>query len=280
MASVRRPVPEQLLRILVIGAHPDDCEVKCGGTAAKWSAAGHVVRFVSATDGQTGHHQQAGAVLAQRRMAEAKSAAEVIGIESQVLAIPNGQIEPSLAYRAVFIRLIREFMPDLVLTHRPNDYHPDHRYTSQLVQDAAYTVTVPNNVAAVPALRTNPVIAYLADDFRKPCPLEPDVIIAIDDVIDTKVEMMHRHASQMYEWIPWHQGVLDQVPADEDGRRKWLFGQRTPPDAQRADRYRDKLIDRYGEQRGRSIRFAEMFEICEYGAQPDDAMLARLFGGM
>ena len=273
-------MPDTPLRILAIGAHPDDCEVKCGGTAAKWAARGDTVRFVSATDGQTGHHEMAGAALARRRMAEAKAAAGMIGIESKVLPIPNGQIEPSLAYRSLFIRLIRQFNPDLVLTHRPNDYHPDHRYTSQLVQDAAYTVTVPNNTASVPALRHNPVMAYLADDFRKPSPFQPDVVIAIDDVIDTKIEMIHRHTSQMYEWIPWHQGILGQVPSDDGGRRKWLFQQRTPPDAERADRYRDKLIDRYGDRKGRSVKYAEPFEICEYGAQPDESQFERLFGGL
>ena len=268
------------LRILVIGAHPDDCEVKCAGTSAKWVRRGHVVRFVSATDGQTGHHEQAGAALAQRRIAEAKAAAGVIGVESLVLPIPNGQIEANLIYRSMFIHLLREFEPDFVITHRPNDYPPDHRYTSQLVQDAAYIMTVPNNVAAVPALRRNPVIAYMADDFRKPYPFQADAAVAIDDVIDLKIGALHCHVSQMYEWVPWHEGKLDQVPADDAGRRKWLFDARTPPDAQRADRNRDKLVERYGREKGGSIRFAEVFEFCEYGSQPDDAMLERLFGGL
>ena len=191
-------------RILVIGAHPDDCEIKTGGTASLWAKAGFVVRFVSATNGVSGHHAIGGIELVTRRVAEAKKAAKIIGIESQVLDVTNGEIIPTLFYRKLFIKLIREFDPDLILTHRPNDYHPDHRYTSQLVQDASYVVTVPNYVPTVKALRRMPVIAYLSDNFQKPIPFQPDVVVDIDKTLETKVDMMHCHVSQFYEWIPWN----------------------------------------------------------------------------
>ena len=271
---------KEKLRILAIGAHPDDCEVDAGGTAALWVAAGHTVRFVSATNGQTGHHVQGGAQLAQRRIAEAAAAAEVLGVESQVLPIPNGQIEPTLHYRSMFIRLIREFHPDLVITHRPNDYHPDHRYTSQLVQDSAYLVTVPNNVPETPALRTNPVMAYCYDDFRKPLPFQPDVVGATDSVIAKKFDALHCHTSQMYEWIPFSQGKAEEVPAGEAERRAWLFEQRASRDAAVADRFRDALIARYGKAKGSAVRYAEAFEGCEYGMKMDAAQIDRLFGGL
>lgn len=271
---------QERLRILAIGAHPDDCEVSLGGTAALWAAAGHTVRFVSATNGQTGHHLQAGAQLTQRRMAEAAEAAKVLGVESQVLPIPNGQIEPTLVYRRMFIRLIREFRPDLVITHRPNDYHPDHRYTSQLVQDSAYLVMVPNNVPETPPLRYNPVMAYCCDDFRKPTPFVPDVVIAIDSVIERKLDALHRHASQMYEWIPWTQGRLEEVPPDEPGRRAWLKSQRAGRDERTAERFREQLIARYGPEKGAAVRYAEAFEACEYGTRLDAEQIHRLFGGL
>ena len=273
-------MPDKTLRILAIGAHPDDCEVKCGAAAAMWSAAGHTVRFVSATNGETGHQVQGGAQLAQRRVAEARAAADVLGAESLVLPIPNGQLEPNLIYRRLFIRVIREFAPDLVLTHRPNDYHPDHRYTSQLVQDSAYIVTVPNTAAETPALRYNPVMAYFSDTFRKPCPFEPSVVIATDSAIDRKIDALHCHTSQMYEWLPWTAGRLDEVPAGEAERRAWLFEWRSGRDAAVAERFREMLIARYGRETGSAAGYAEAFEGCEYGAPLDDAQIERLFAGL
>lgn len=271
---------DRKLRILVIGAHPDDCEVAVGGTAALWTAAGHKVHFVSATNGETGHHVQAGAQLVRRRMAEVKAAARILGADSRVLPIPNGQITPTLTHRRTFIRLIRELRPDLIITHRPNDYHPDHRYTSQLVQDAAYLVMVPNNSPETPPLRYMPVIAYCRDDFRRPYPFAPDVVIATDSVVQKKFDAIHCHASQMYEWIPWTRGKTDSVPAGDAERRAWLFGERGPAEEAVADRFRDALIARYGEQKGAAVRYAEAFEGCEYGAKLDETQIERLFGGL
>ena len=268
------------LRIMIIGAHPDDCEVKCGGTAAKWAAQGHTVRFVSATNGQTGHHDQGGRTLTVRRIAEARAAAAVIGIESQVLPIPNGQIEPNLPYRWMIIRLIREFKPDLLITHRPNDYHPDHRYTSQLVQDSSYQITVPNAVPETPHLNYQPVMLYMSDTFKKPYPFSPEVVIDIDDTIDTKIEMLHQHTSQMYEFLPYNRNILDQVPADKSLRKAWLKEERAPNSARTADRHRGRLVERYGQDRGAAVVYAEAFESYEYGAALDDEQIEKFFGGM
>jgi LmbE family N-acetylglucosaminyl deacetylase len=254
-------------RILVIGAHPDDCEIKAGGTAAQWAAAGHVVKFVSATNGGTGHHAIGGVELVGRRIQEAKNSAKIIGIQFEMMEATNGDLEPTLSNRKLFIKLIRDFKPDLVLTHRPNDYHPDHRYTSQLVQDSAYVVTVPNNLPTTPALRYNPVIAYLSDQFQKPIPLMPDVVVAIDDVLETKVDMMHCHVSQFYEWIPYNQQVEEQCPKGDRERREWLRGQRIAYDEDCANRYREKLIELYGKKKGSKVKYAEAFEICEYGSK-------------
>jgi LmbE family N-acetylglucosaminyl deacetylase len=269
------------LRIMVIGAHPDDCEFRCGGVAALWAQRGHRVSFVSVTNGQSGHHELGGAHLVARRTAEAQAAAAVIGIESRILPIPDGHLEPRLDYRLMLIRLIRQFQADLVITHRPNDYHPDHRYTSQLVQDSAFSLTVPHIAPEVPALRKNPVVLYFWDPFQKPAPFQADVVIDVEPVLDTKVEMLHRHESQMYEWLPWLDGVLDQVPRDQTQRKQWLrdhYLRGASPAT--ADLYRQNLIARYGQSRGASIREAEAFEICEYGAKFDAAQSQRFFGGM
>lgn len=256
----------QRLRILVFGAHPDDCDIKAGGVAAKYVRQGHYVRFVSMTNGDAGHHEIGGVELARRRRAEAEAAGRVIGVDYQVLDNHDGELMPTLENRRQVIRIIREVQPDLIMAPRPNDYHPDHRYTSQLVQDAAYMVTVPNVVALTEHLPRNPVIVYVSDHFQKPYPFTPDVAVGIDDVIELKLDMLHCHTSQMYEWLPFNAGVLHEVPQDERARRAWLAERRLPGFRAIADRYRDLLIKLYGEERGRRIQYAEAFEACEYGA--------------
>lgn len=265
------------VRLLVVGAHPDDADVKAAGLAAKYARAGHDVKFVSLTNGDAGHHEIGGVELARRRRREARAAADVIGIEYEVVDNHDGELEPTLENRKKVIRLIRRFDPDLVLTHRPNDYHPDHRYTSILVQDSAYMVTVPNVCTDVPPLEDDPVIAYLSDDFRKPYPFEPDAVVAIDDVIDEKVQMLHRHESQVYEWLAYSSGRVDEVPESENDRLDWLKSRWLPRFGEVADRFRDELVDRYGDDRGRSIEFAEAFESCEYGASLTKERTEELF---
>jgi LmbE family N-acetylglucosaminyl deacetylase len=270
-------MPEQSLRLLIIGAHPDDADYHAGGTAALYRAAGHVVKMVSLTNGNAGHHLQSGPQLARRRRAEASAAGAVIGASYDVLDTNDGELLPTLDKRLEVIRLIRAFRPDLVLTHRPNDYHPDHRYTSQLVQDAAYMVTVPAIAADAPHLERNPVIAYLADDFQKPYPFQPAVVVDVGGVMDKIVAMLHCHASQFYEWLPYNGGYLDQVPADEDSRRAWLAEQTRARLQLRAAHSRGFLHREHGPERGPTVAYAEAFEACEYGAPLDEAARRRLF---
>jgi LmbE family N-acetylglucosaminyl deacetylase len=194
------------LRIIAIGAHPDDCDIRAGGVAAKWAALGHKVRFVAVTNGDAGHMSEGGGQLAMRRRKEAEESARRLGIEYVVLDNHDGELLPDLRVREQLIRQIRQWQADLVLAPRPNDYHPDHRYTGVLVQDAAFMVTVPNVTPDTPALRKNPVFMYFEDGFQKPAPFRPDVAIPIDDVIDRKVDALDAHVSQMYEWLPWHDG--------------------------------------------------------------------------
>lgn len=258
------------LRVLMIGAHPDDCELKTGGIAIKYRSRGHTVKFVSATMGDAGHHEQGGNVLARRREKEAQQAAALVGIESQVLDISDLRLVADLATREKFITLIREFRPDLIFTHRPNDYHPDHRYTSLLVQDSSYAVIVPNVLPLVAPLSTQPVIVYMNDFFTRPNELRPDVVLDIDDVFDTKLRMIHCHTSQMYEWLPWTNKTLNNVPQEEDQRLQWLSDQMQQRFGRTAERFRSRLIETYGESQGNKVRCAEAFEISEYGRQLDE----------
>lgn len=265
--------------VLVVGAHPDDCDIKAGGAALKWARAGGQVKFVSLTNGAAGHHEIGGVELAKRRRAEAQAAAEVLGIDYEVHDVTDGELEPSLPGRKHLIRTIREFQPDLVLTHRPNDYHPDHRYTSTLVQDSAYMVTVPNVCTDTEALPYNPVMAYLGDDFHKPYPHQADAVVAIDDVIEEKLDALDQHESQFYEWLPYNDGVYEAVPGDPADRREWLASEYIDHWFVDGDGYSDELRDRYDAETAHSTRHVEVFEACEYGAQllPDefDALFPR-----
>jgi LmbE family N-acetylglucosaminyl deacetylase len=265
------------LRLLIIGAHPDDADYAAGGTAALYRTAGHVVQMVSLTNGDAGHQTLRGPELAQRRKAEAAAAGAVIGASYLVLDNHDGQLLPTLENRAAVIRLIRSFQPDLVLTHRPNDYHPDHRYTSQLVQDAAYMVTVPAVVPEVRHLPQDPVIAYLPDDFQKPCPFQPSVVVDVGPVLDRIVAMLHCHQSQFYEWLPYNGRMLDRVPADDRARRSWLEEQVWARLRARADKYRGLIGLVFGAERAAGVEYLEAFEACEYGAPLDEAARRRLF---
>lgn len=266
------------LRLLIIGAHPDDADYHAGGLAAYYRSNDHEVKMVSLTNGDAGHHVIRGPQLAQRRKREAAAAGALIGATYDVFDNHDGLLQPTLENRFQVIRLIRSFKPDLVLTHRPNDYHPDHRYTSILVQDAAYMVMVPAIVPDTPHLARNPVIAYLPDEFQKPYPFRPDVAVDVGPMMERIVDMLHCHESQFYEWLPYNTGCLDKVPGTHAARRGWLAAQVEARLRRQADRYRGKLIQIYGPERGPKVEFAEGFEACEYGAPLDEPALKRLFG--
>ena len=270
----RAPSTDGKLNVIAFGAHPDDCDQRAGGVAAKYAALGHRVRFVSVTNGDAGHQTEGGGALAARRRAEAREAGRRIGIEYVVLDNHDGQLTPTVDVREQIIRQIRQWNADLVLAPRPNDYHPDHRYTGVLVQDAAYMVVVPNIASDTPALRKNPVFMYFEDGFEKPAPFRPDVAVSIDEVIEKKIDMLDAHVSQMYEWLPWVANALEKVPADAAARRRWLreTAAETPTPAVKA-----ALVKWYGAEKGNAIRNAEAFEICEYGTRPDEATIRKLF---
>lgn len=209
-------------RILVLGAHPDDAEFHAGGFLARHAARGASIRAVSVTDGRCGHHEIAPPDLVRIRREEAREAGQVIGADFVTWDFPDGGLVADLGLRSAIIREIRSFEPDLVLTHRVWDYHPDHRAVGQAVQDASYLVTVPHIAADAPALRRDPVVAFMIDHFTRPIPFQADVLLDVSAELELIIRMLASHASQFFEWLPYHDGLLNSLPDSELQRIDWL----------------------------------------------------------
>ena len=236
------------------------------------------MKFVAVTNGDIGHWRESGRALAIRRKGEVEKAAKILGITVEVLDIHDGELLPTLENRRKITRLIRGWQADLVLSHRPNDYHPDHRYTGVLVQDAAYMVTVPRFCPETPVLKENPVFMYYPDHFQKPNPFRPDVVVDIDSVLEKKIDALSVMESQFYEGGA--NGSADLMPADPEkrkARQQQVRDGLAKRNASLAEQFRAKLIDWAGKDRGEKMKHAEAFELCEYGRQPDQTELKRLF---
>jgi LmbE family N-acetylglucosaminyl deacetylase len=277
-AAGAESAPKGKLRIICFGAHPDDCELQAGGVAARWAAQGHKVKLVSTTNGDIGHWRDAGGPLALRRKAEVEAAAKVLGTTAEVLDIHDGELMPTLENRRTIVRLIREWQADIVMGPRPNDYHPDHRYTSILVQDAAFMVAVPFFCPEVPALKSNPVFLFYPDRFQKPTPFQPDIIVSIDEVLEQKLDALGLLVSQFHEGGAL--GSAELMPSDPEGQKRrhaQVREQLARRNRSLADRFREKLEEWYPADQAARIKHVEAFEICEYGRQPDKAELKRLF---
>lgn len=265
---------ESKINLVVIGAHPDDCDIDAGGTALLFAEAGHQVLFISVTNGDAGHHQMSGEALARRRMEEAQEAGRRLGVKYVVLDHHDGLLMPELEIRLELIRLIREWKADVVIGPRPNDYHPDHRNTAILVQDAAYLVIVPNIAPDTPPLKKNPVFLYSEDRFQKPTPFQPDITVDISAVVEQKIYAMAAHQSQFFEWLPWTAGRLDEVPQKEEDRFLWLAATRK---SDISPATRESLAKWYGPDQAARATAAEAFEICEYGRRPSEEQIRQLF---
>tara|TARA_B100001250_G_scaffold305203_1_gene267173 strand:+ start:103 stop:1020 length:918 start_codon:yes stop_codon:yes gene_type:complete len=280
---------EKKLNIIAIGAHPDDCDYKFGGTAALFAKMGHNVKFLSLTNGDAGHQSEGGGALGNRRRAESKNAGNALGIaEYQTLDNHDGELMPSLQVRHQVIRAIRKWNADIVLGLRPNDYHPDHRNAGKVVVDASYMVIVPNVCPDTPPLSKNPLFLYMEDRFDKPYPHEPDVVVAIDEAIELKIDGLHAHTSQMYEWLPWTRGGdanVATIPTSDKERREWL-SKRVKNRSSIGDllessnmnsKKRASLIKWYGKDYANKVKYIESFEVAEYGMQPTDKDLRKFF---
>jgi LmbE family N-acetylglucosaminyl deacetylase len=265
---------QQKINIIVIGAHPDDCDIDAGGTAILWAKAGHNVLFVSVTNGDAGHHEKGGGALAKVRRAEAEEAGKRFGVKYVVLDNHDGELMPTLENRLEIIRLIRQWNADLVIGPRPNDYHPDHRNTAILMQDAAYMVIVPNVASDTPPLKKNPVFLFTQDGFQKPYPFQPDITVDITSVFDQKIYAMAAHESQFFEWLPWTNGTLENVPKSEKERLEWLAKWRN---SEINPTVKNSLAKWYGIEKAGKVKNAEAFEICEFGRRPNDEEIRKLF---
>ena len=281
------------MKVLMIGAHQDDNEFRCGGLADKLVKKGHEVRFLSMCNGCGGHHILTPAETTATRAKESAQVAELLGITYDVWDDqPDCALVADLTTRRRLIRYIRSFAPDLIIAHRPNDYHADHRASGQLVMDASYMLIVPHECPDSPAMKKMPVIMYNEDHFTDP-DFKGDIVIDVSDVIDTKIKIAALNVCQVYEWLPYTDGR--QVPEDENERLEWLKGMDMSREytdeeicsmgkgyavrsAKTAARFRKKLIETYGEERGSKIRFAEAFQICEYGSPMNDEVKNVLFG--
>lgn len=254
------------LNIIVIGAHPDDCDDIAGGTAILWSRLGCRVKFISMTNGDAGHQSMGGGALAKRRMQEAQEAGKRFGVDYLIVDNHDGELMPTLENRLKIIREIRNWNADIVITHPPDDYHPDHRYTSILVQDASYMVIVPNVAPDTPPLKKNPVFLY-------PGFSNPEIAVKIDEVFDQKIYAMSAHESQFFEWLPWTEGILDKVPADKEARLKFLADWYKPVD----DFVKNCVAKWYGEEKANKVKFAETFRYTPYSRHPSDEETRKLF---
>ena len=276
--GVNVPPTDGKLRIICFGAHPDDCEIQAGGAAALWAKEGHHVLFVSVTNGDIGHWREAGGPLAVRRKLEVQKAHKILGIQGVILDIHDGELLPTIENRRLLVKLIREWKADIVMGHRPNDYHPDHRYTGVLVQDAAYMVTVPFFCPDVPVLTKNPVFFYYPDRFEKPNPFQPDVIVSVDSVMDKKLDALGVMVSQFAEGgANGSADLLPEDPTKQKARHQQVRDNFSRRQQSLTTRFTSKLTDWYPQESASKIKYVEAFEICEYGTKPDKEELKRLF---
>lgn len=258
-------------RFLMIGAHPDDMELRCGGLALRLREKGHRVMFLSMTDGGAGHQSMKREDLIERRRKEAEAVARFFDIEYRILPFPDARLEPSLEARDALVKCIREYAPHVIFTHRTADYHPDHRACGQLVMDCSYLVNVPLYCPDVPCPPLTPVIMSVWDHFMRPVPFKPDLLIPIDDQVERKIEGSLLHFSQFYEWLPEIDGWKDVIAA--------------PTIEEKTARLKERLYMRfandvamYPDMVPEGVKYAETFEWNEYGAPLTDELRHALCG--
>jgi LmbE family N-acetylglucosaminyl deacetylase len=273
-AAQTQPPP---LRIIAFGAHPDDAELKASGVAALWAAAGHKVKFVAMTNGDVGHFGMAGGPLARRRTAEVKECAKILGITTDVLDIHDGELMPSLENRRTVARLIRDWQADIVMGHRPYDYHADHRYTGVLMDDAAVVVVAPFFVPDTPPTRRNPVFMYYSDNFQDPKPFTPTMVVDIGAVADKKWKCIQAMPSQFGDRESWQASTGANVPQADKEREAYLLEGVKKRNIGVAQQYRARLIELYGKERGEKVQYAEAFQLGQYGRQASIDELKKMF---
>jgi LmbE family N-acetylglucosaminyl deacetylase len=199
------------MNVLAIGAHPDDIEILCAGTLALYRQQGHHVTFGVFTCGDMGDLKIRPEELARIRRAESEAAAAVIGARLLWLGIMDEHVFPNESQRRVMIDLLRQADPDVVITHSPNDYHPDHRYVSQLVFDSYFQKGLPHIPAqSQPACRFGATQVYYMDNIAG-IGFLPTEYVDITAVMETKLRMLRCHQSQFKAMSELTQCGLDQL---------------------------------------------------------------------
>ncbi len=268
---------ENRKRVLSIGAHPDDADTSAGGLLKKLMDKGWEVRLLSVTDGSRGTFRQemVGEKLKAIRTEEAARSGEIFGGRYDVMDYTDSRLMSDVPTREELIRYIRRFAPDLIISHRPSDTHPDHRHTALLVQDASYLLTVPSVCPDVPPMKHEPVILYWHDSYRTPYPFRPDILVPLDAAaLDTLVRAASCHESQYFGWLLWPDNLhkldwpRDRQIADLAARYDRLF-------ARFAREYAAEIAEKFPESAS-AITHVEAFEICEHGSAPDAAFIAEL----
>lgn len=181
-------------RVLAIGAHPDDIEIYCAGTLARFIAIGTLVDVATVCRGDRG-----GAVppeeLALLRREEATAAAKELGATPHFLGLPDGEVSDEPATRDQFLELLRSTRPELILTHGPTDYHDDHVRVGEWVVKAAWQAANPGYSTRSPALRA-PVPVFYFDNLAG-IAFEPTHYVDITDHFAIKGRMFACHTSQI-----------------------------------------------------------------------------------
>jgi len=267
------------LRVMIIGAHPDDPDITGGGLALKYVKAGATVKLVSMCNGDKGHMSMVPEALAARRYQEAQKSKAVLGVdEYRIVEHHDCELEVTIEMRKEMTRLIRAFAPHVIFTHRTCDYHADHRAVGTLVMDSAYLLGVPLWCPESPVSDVRPAIYFLRDDFTHPAVLRPDIVVDVGEEMDQLLTALCVHESQFFEWLVFDRQIEEPVPTSQEKRKAFIEKYWMEPRKKRdADRFRSRLEQVYGREAAARIRYIEAYELSEYGAQPSAAYQSQLF---
>jgi LmbE family N-acetylglucosaminyl deacetylase len=193
------------VRVLAVSAHPDDLEILCGGTLARFVREGHQVTMCHVSLGDRGSFEHTSAEIAALRLDEARTAAGVIGAEHMTLGLSDGEVSAAdSAQRRLAVDLIRQARPDLVITHAPNDYMADHNETSKLLLDATHIATLPLYETAHAAHAQVAAVYYM--DTLAGVGFVPTEYVDVTADLETKLTALRCHRSQL-DWLRDHDGV-------------------------------------------------------------------------
>src|SRR5690554_1545557 len=274
-ANEKNATKEKKTRVIVICAHPDDAELTTGGTTLLLTRLGYKIKYVSLTNGNKGHHQGTKNEIAIRRYNETREVAQRLNCDYEVLNNEDGELEATLKNRMEVIKLIREWKADIVITHPSYDYHPDHRNTSLLVQDAAFLVSVPKILPEIPALEVNPLFLYTRGRYTNPQKPSPDIVVDITPVVREKAYIIDAHASQIYEWLPWINRSKEVIPETREGRLEHVLNVYV---LKRGEIKAEDLpvVEKWYGSSAQAVNTIEAFEICEFGRKVTDQDILEL----